>query len=178
MAHSAPSQSRRLPVRQATMGVNSTQSMIASLCLKTIRRISMVKGLAPSPGQVANRVKYWLAKAGIDKALSPHGLRHTFATHLYAATSDLLVVKRALGHRDLSTTEIYTHLPGRRRPGGRHRTALKARSGAFLDNASTGQDSEQGPSQNPETVQTVRTRPPQHLETAADRASRTHNGRG
>ena len=34
----------------------------------------------------------------------------TFATHLYAATSDLLVVKRALGHRDISTTEIYTHL--------------------------------------------------------------------
>ncbi|MFH2113684.1 MAG: tyrosine-type recombinase/integrase [Spirochaetota bacterium] len=63
-----------------------------------------------SPRQVANRVKFWLAKAGIGKSLGPHGLRHSFATHLYAATSDMLVVKRALGHRDISTTEIYTHL--------------------------------------------------------------------
>jgi integrase/recombinase XerC len=68
------------------------------------------RGTRLSPGQVANRVKHWLTKAGIDKGISPHGLRHTFATHLYAATSDLLVVKRALGHRDISTTEIYTHL--------------------------------------------------------------------
>jgi len=63
-----------------------------------------------SARQVANRIKFWLDKAGIDKDIGPHGLRHTFATHLYAATSDLLVVKRALGHRDISTTEIYTHL--------------------------------------------------------------------
>jgi len=68
------------------------------------------RGSRLSPGQVANRVKHWLAKSGINKGISPHGLRHTFATHLYAATSDLLVVKRALGHRDISTTEIYTHL--------------------------------------------------------------------
>jgi integrase/recombinase XerC len=68
------------------------------------------RGTRLSPGQVANRVKHWLTKAGIDKDISPHGLRHTFASHLYAATSDLLVVKRALGHRDISTTEIYTHL--------------------------------------------------------------------
>jgi integrase/recombinase XerC len=68
------------------------------------------RGTRISPGQVANRVKHWLLKTGIRKDLGPHGLRHTFATHLYAATSDLLVVKRALGHRDISTTEIYTHL--------------------------------------------------------------------
>ncbi|MBI5843184.1 MAG: tyrosine-type recombinase/integrase [Deltaproteobacteria bacterium] len=68
------------------------------------------RGTRVSPGQVANRVRCWLRKAGIEKDLSPHSLRHTFATHLYAATSDLLLVKRALGHRDISTTEIYTHL--------------------------------------------------------------------
>ncbi len=60
--------------------------------------------------QVAQRLKHWLDAAGITKRISPHGLRHTFATHLYARTSDLLLVKRALGHRDISTTEIYTHL--------------------------------------------------------------------
>jgi len=60
--------------------------------------------------QIAQRLKHWLDAAGIAKHISPHGLRHTFATHLYARTSDLLLVKRALGHRDISTTEIYTHL--------------------------------------------------------------------
>jgi len=60
--------------------------------------------------QVARRLLYWLAAAGIDKKLSPHALRHTFATHLYSRTGNILIVQRALGHRDLSTTQVYTHL--------------------------------------------------------------------
>jgi integrase/recombinase XerC len=60
--------------------------------------------------QVARRLDYWLKAASIHKKLSPHSLRHTFATHLYSRTGNILVVQRALGHRDLSTTLIYTHL--------------------------------------------------------------------
>ncbi|MHB9038628.1 MAG: tyrosine-type recombinase/integrase [Armatimonadota bacterium] len=60
--------------------------------------------------QIAQRLAYWLRKTGIQKNITPHSLRHTFATHLYAATTDLRLVQEALGHLHISTTEIYTHL--------------------------------------------------------------------
>jgi integrase/recombinase XerC len=60
--------------------------------------------------QVARRLDFWLAQASIPKRLGPHALRHTFATHLYARTGNILVVQRALGHANLSTTQVYTHL--------------------------------------------------------------------
>ena len=49
----------------------------------------------------------WLAQAGITRPFSIHSLRHTFATRLYRKTGDLYLVQRALGHRQITTTEIY-----------------------------------------------------------------------
>jgi site-specific recombinase XerD len=71
------------------------------------------QGQPLSPRGVQYRFALWLSRARIQKALSIHSLRHTFGTLLYQTTKDLVLVSHAPGHRDVKSTQRYTHLSDR-----------------------------------------------------------------
>jgi integrase/recombinase XerD len=68
------------------------------------------RGSSLSRVSIFNLVKLLAAKAGIEKSISPHTLRHSFATVLIEAGADLRAVQQMLGHESITTTEIYTHM--------------------------------------------------------------------
>lgn len=68
------------------------------------------KGSRLSPRSVQQRLRHWVLKQGLDTHVHPHMLRHSFASHVLESSGDLRAVQEMLGHADISTTQIYTHL--------------------------------------------------------------------
>ena len=103
---------RQLPIgRQACRAVMAWLKLRGGMCQGDDRALFVSqRGSRLSPRGIQERIKYWAKKQGIDVDIHPHILRHSFASHLLESSGDLRAVQELLGHADISTTQIYTHV--------------------------------------------------------------------
>jgi integrase/recombinase XerD len=108
------SKERLVPIGRSVLGAVSVY--LHELRPTLDKGASRGRVLLNARGEPLSRVGAWgvvkrcAERAGIDKRVTPHTLRHTFATHLLEGGADLRAVQEMLGHADLSTTQLYTHV--------------------------------------------------------------------
>lgn len=110
------SKERLVPVgKEAIAALDAYIGKVRPLFLRRNKPASAVflnqgRGTALSRMSAWNIIQEYCAAAKIEKSVTPHTFRHSFATHLLEGGADLRIVQELLGHADISTTEIYTHL--------------------------------------------------------------------
>lgn len=103
---------RELPIgRKAHAAIVDWLAQRATLPIKDHNALFISKlGKRIAPRTIQQRVRYWAQRRGIEIRVSPHMLRHSFASHLLESSGELRSVQELLGHANISTTQIYTHL--------------------------------------------------------------------
>ncbi len=103
---------RRVPI--GSYALESIQKWLAvraeSVNVKETALFTSNRGTRLSTRSIQQRINHWQKKLGIEQHIHPHKFRHSFASHILESSGDLRAVQELLGHADISTTQVYTHL--------------------------------------------------------------------
>ena len=108
--------SRILPIgSKAVTAINNwLQQRLKNAAVSEPALFVSTRGARLGQRSIELRLEQWCKKKGIAEHIHPHMLRHSFASHLLASSQDLRAVQELLGHSNISTTQIYTHVAGER----------------------------------------------------------------
>jgi site-specific recombinase XerD len=104
----------------------SREKLLDPVCRSETALFLSKSGRPLGTGDVRRRLRVWTARVGLPGEVSPHALRHSFATHLLDGGADLRAIQELLGHASLSTTQVYTRVESARLRGAYTRSHPRA----------------------------------------------------